>query len=90
MTMELASTLLQETLIVTLKVAAPMLAAALFVGLAISVLQTATQVNEQTLTFVPKIVIVLGTFAALFPWIMGTLVTFGHRLMDLVADRIGT
>ena len=43
--------------------------------------QAATQINEQTLTFVPKIVLTLATFALLFPWIMGHLVEFGTRLI---------
>ena len=44
----------------------------LAVGLVVSVFQAATQINEQTLSFVPKIVATLGTFALLFPWIMAT------------------
>ncbi len=85
MNVEIVSSLLQETLWTALVVAAPFLVAAIAVGLVISVLQAATQVNEQTLTFVPKIVVVLGTFAVLFPWIMRTVVDFGTRLMQLAA-----
>ena len=85
MTLEQVSTILQDTIRISLILASPVLAAALVVGLAISILQAATQVNEQTLTFVPKIVCVLGTFALLFPWMMGSVVDFGERLMRIAA-----
>ena len=65
----------------SLMLSAPMLGTALISGLLISILQAATQVNEQTLTFVPKIVLTLTVFALLFPWMMGTLVDFGHQMM---------
>jgi len=83
------SHLLQETIRVSLLLAAPVLATALFSGLAISILQAATQVNEQTLSFVPKIVLTLAVFAAIFPWLMTTLVDFGQRLMLQAAQRGG-
>lgn len=85
MGIEQVSALLQETIRTALVVSSPFLAAAVVVGLVISILQAATQVNEQTLTFVPKIVLVLGTFSLLFPWIMGTVVDFGVRLMTAAA-----
>ena len=83
------SDLLRETIRIALWVSAPLLAAAVLVGLLISIVQAATQVNEQTLTFVPKIVVVLGTFALLFPWIMRTVTDFGLRLLTQVAERGG-
>ena len=70
----------------TLWLSAPVLATALTSGLVISVLQAATQVNEQTLSFVPKIVLTLGVFAILFPWIMGSLVEFARALLTMVAS----
>ncbi len=89
MTIDQVSDLLRETIRVALLVASPMLGAAMGLGLAISIFQAATQVNEQTLTFVPKIVLVLGLFALLFPWIMGTLTDFGVSLFEIAADRGG-
>jgi flagellar biosynthetic protein FliQ len=80
------SGLLQQTLWLTLELAAPLLAAALVVGLAISILQAATQVNEQTLTFVPKIVVTLLVFAWIFPQWMGLLVDFTRRLMTTASS----
>ncbi len=85
MNIEQVSDLLRQTISVTLLVSAPMLLAALGVGLAVSLLQAATQLNEQTLTFVPKIVVVLGILGLLFPWIMGTLVDFASELLQLAA-----
>jgi flagellar biosynthetic protein FliQ len=55
---------------------APMLITALVVGLVISIFQAATQINEQTMTFVPKIVAVFITLLIFAPWIMELLVTF--------------
>lgn len=85
MELEQITTLLRATIFTALKVASPILFAALSVGLLISILQAATQVNEQTLTFVPKIVAVLGTFALLFPWIFGTVRDYGIYLMEYAA-----
>lgn len=85
MTLELASELLQETVRLSLWLSAPILATALLSGLVISIFQAATQVNEQTLSFVPKIVLTLGVFAVLFPWMMATLVDFSHELLSKIA-----
>lgn len=79
------SALLQETIRMSLMLAAPILATALLSGLAVSIFQAATQINEQTLSFVPKIVLTLGVFAFTFPWLMSSLVDFGTRLMGQVA-----
>lgn len=87
MTIDFVSDLLRETIWVALLVSSPMLAIALVSGLVISIFQAATQVNEQTLTFVPKIVLVLGTLGVLFPWMMRVLVDFGTRLLAEAALR---
>ncbi len=83
MQIEEVSSILQETLRVSLILAAPVLATALLSGLLVSVFQAATQINEQTLSFVPKIVLTLVVFAATFPWVMASLVEFGQRLMTI-------
>lgn len=89
MTVELASWLLQESVRTTLWASAPILLGALAVGLLISVIQTATQINDQTLAFVPKILAVLVLFAVLFPWIMGKMIEFTLRMFDFAAHRGG-
>ena len=73
----------------TLMVAAPALLMSLFVGLIIAVFQAATQINEQTLTFVPKIVAVFGIFGALFPWMMQMMMEFNGRVMAIIAVQAG-
>jgi flagellar biosynthesis protein FliQ len=71
-----------ETVLLT---SAPMLIAALVIGLVISIFQAATQINEQTMTFIPKIV---GVFVALLffgPWIMEILITFTTGVITQIA-----
>ncbi|MFT5286671.1 MAG: flagellar biosynthetic protein FliQ, partial [Planctomycetota bacterium] len=76
MTIEEISELLRMTIYTAFVVSSPILGLALVVGLSVSIIQSATQINEQTLTLVPKIASVFGLFAVLFPWIMGTIVDF--------------
>ena len=89
MTLDQVSTILQDMMITTLLVAAPSLLTGLAVGLVIAVFQAATQINEQTLTFVPKIVAVFGVFGGLFPWMMQMMMEFSGRVMDVVAQQGG-
>ncbi|WP_310598938.1 flagellar biosynthesis protein FliQ [Desulfobulbus sp.] len=71
-----------ETILLT---SAPMLIVALVVGLVISIFQAATQINEQTMTFVPKIVAVFITLLIFGPWIMDLLVTFTSGIIVQIA-----
>jgi flagellar biosynthesis protein FliQ len=87
--LEQVSTLMQDMMMTTLIVSAPMLLAALVIGLAISIFQAATQINEQTLSFVPKIVVVFGVFGALFPWMMQLIMEFNGRIMGMIAGTGG-
>ena len=66
--------------------AAPMMTAGVAVGLAIGIFQAATQINEQTLSFVPKIVAVLVILTVAAPWIINLVVTYTEGLYQLVAD----
>ncbi|HSW10153.1 MAG TPA: flagellar biosynthesis protein FliQ [Bacillota bacterium] len=70
----------QETLRTVLLIAGPVLAASLLVGLAVSLVQAATQIQEQTLTFVPKLLAVGITLALFGPWMLRTLVEFCRNL----------
>ena len=85
MTVDQIALLLQDTVWTTLWVSAPVLLSAVGLGLVISILQAATQVNEQTLTFVPKIVIVLALFTVLFPWIMQNVIELSLRIFAEIA-----
>jgi flagellar biosynthetic protein FliQ len=89
MTLDQVSTVLQDMMFTTLVVSAPVLAAGLGVGLIIAVFQAATQINEQTLTFVPKIVAVFAVFGGLFPWMMSLMMEFSGRVMEIVAGQGG-
>ena len=64
---------------------APMLIAAMVVGLLISIFQAATQINEQTMTFIPKIVAVFVTLLIFGPWIIELLVTFTTGILEQIA-----
>lgn len=70
----------RDAMLVTLLVSAPMLVAGLAVGLLISIFQAVTQIQEMTLTFVPKIVAVMVTFLLFLPWMMGILLQFVQPL----------
>jgi flagellar biosynthesis protein FliQ len=72
--------LIVEMMGVTMKVALPMLLVALVVGLAISVLQAVTQIQEQTLSFIPKILGLVAVVAIAGPWMLGTVVDWSGEL----------
>jgi flagellar biosynthetic protein FliQ len=66
----------RNAFVVALEVGGPFLACSLVVGMLVSVFQAVTQINEQTLSFVPKILVVAGALAVLGPWMATTLVTY--------------
>lgn len=66
----------QHAMFITLLVSAPMLLSGMVVGLVIGVLQSVTQIQEITLTFVPKIVVVLVSFVVFLPWMADILITY--------------
>lgn len=69
-----------------LLVAAPMMASALVVGLIISIFQAATQINEQTMTFAPKIVAVMVSLLIAAPWIINVIVSFTQNLYKSIGN----
>lgn len=75
----------QMALRTTLLVAGPMLAAGMAVGLVISIIQAATQVNEMTMTFVPKIVVVFLVMVLSLPWAISQLTGFTRAMFDRLA-----
>jgi flagellar biosynthetic protein FliQ len=76
--------LAHETVVVALKLGGPVMLLALGVGLVISFLQALTQIQEMTLTFVPKMVVILLALLALLPFMLSTLTTFTHSLVDRI------
>lgn len=85
MTPELAVDICRKAIQTILMAAAPMLIVALLVGLMVSIFQAATQINEQTLTFVPKIVAVFVTLLIFGSWLIKLLVIFTIGLIDVMA-----
>ena len=65
-----------EAIKITILLSAPMLLAGLLVGLLVSIFQSATSINEMTLTFIPKMLAVAAALVFFFPWMMQTLVVF--------------
>lgn len=76
MTTEYVMTLFYEAMKIGLMISAPLLLSVLFTGLIISLLQAATQVNEQTLSFIPKIISILITIIILGPWMLGIMLDY--------------
>jgi flagellar biosynthetic protein FliQ len=74
----------RDAMIVTLKLGGPIMLIALVVGLAISLFQALTQIQEMTLTYVPKIVAILLAMMLLLPFMLATLQSFTERLFDRV------
>ncbi len=75
--------LVREALFITLKIAAPILVAGILVGLVVSLLQSITSIQDQTLSFVPKIVVMVVVAAVLLPWITRRLVEYSADLFSL-------
>jgi flagellar biosynthetic protein FliQ len=80
MTPEMVTEIGRQAIETTLMVSAPMLGLALVVGLAVSVFQAMTQLNEMTLTFVPKVVGMFAVILVLLPWMLGVLTSFMTQL----------
>lgn len=76
---ETAVYIVRDTLITVLKIAAPILASGVVVGLTISILQSITSIQEQTLTMVPKIATMATVAAILLPWIVSKVVAYAHQ-----------
>ncbi len=84
MTQEMVISIGREALTLTLLVSAPMLLLALVVGLAISIFQAVTQINEVTITFIPKIIAVSVALLVFLPWMIHMVVDFTTRLYALI------
>ncbi len=84
MSIDMAITLIQETLWTALKVGTPVIATAFFVGLLISIFQAATQIQEMTLTFIPKIVATILAMIFFGAWMFVELVDFTKELFLII------
>lgn len=77
-------TMLQTVLIMILQLCAPVLLVAVVVGLIISIFQSVTQIQEQTLTFVPKIIACVTTLIICLPWMLNIFITKTNELFDKI------
>jgi flagellar biosynthesis protein FliQ len=89
MTPETVMTLGAQAVQVSLTVGAPLLLVALVVGLVISVFQAATQINEATLSFIPKLLAVFATLVLAGPWMLARMVDYIRQLFSSIPQLIG-
>ena len=79
----------RQAMEVTILLAAPILLASLLVGLLIAMFQAATQINEMTLSFVPKLMVVAGVMMAAGPWMLRQITGFTTRLVENIPHLLG-
>ena len=79
----------QQGLYLLLLVAAPVLLTVLVVGLAVSIFQAATQINEATLSFVPKMIAAVAVLTIAGPWMLNTLVEYLQRMLQAIPSAVG-
>ena len=85
---DFAINIARQAMLIAILIAAPMLGFGLLVGLVVSIFQAVTQINEMTLTFVPKIIAVALAFAIFLPWIMRLLMDFTIQLIQTFPNVI--
>ena len=85
---EFAIEVINQAIKVTLMLSAPMLLGALLVGVLVSIFQAVTQINEQTLSFIPKILVIIATLVIFSPWMMETMVTYTRDLFLSIPELI--
>ncbi|MDI1268740.1 MAG: flagellar biosynthesis protein FliQ [Polaromonas sp.] len=89
MTPESVMTLGYEAMKLALLLGAPLLLVALVTGLLISLFQAATQINEMTLSFIPKLLAVFATLVLAGPWMLNSVVDYMHNLFSSIPQIIG-
>ena len=88
MTPETVITIGQQALWVTMLIAAPLLLSALGVGLLVGMFQAATQINEMTLSFIPKLLVLVVALIVAGPWMLSVIVNFTRQLMEQIPSLI--
>lgn len=89
MTPESIMSLCHEAIKVALLIAAPLMLVALFTGLLVSIFQASTQINEMTLSFIPKILAIVATGIALGPWMLNLFLDYTRTLFGSLPYLIG-
>jgi flagellar biosynthetic protein FliQ len=89
MTVQMVIDIGQLSLITFLKIAGPMLIASMVIGVTVSLFQSMTQINEMTLTFVPKIIGVLIVGILALPWIVSVLIQYTEQMLYTIPSSLG-
>lgn len=89
MTAETVMAMTYQALLVALAMAGPLLIITLIVGLTISVFQAATQINEMTLSFIPKMLTMCVTVVLLGPWLLGLMTDYMRQLLTNIPQIVG-
>ncbi|MCG0237985.1 MAG: flagellar biosynthesis protein FliQ [Bacillota bacterium] len=88
MSAEMVMTLGRESLVTVLLLTAPILGLGLLVGLLVSLFQATTQINEQSLAFIPKILVVILSIFLFGPWMLNTMMDFTLRVFARIPDLV--
>lgn len=89
MTPESVITIGQQALEITILLSSPLLIAALAVGLLVSIFQAATQINEMTLSFIPKLLVMFVVLVVAGPWMLNLMMDYTRRLYSSIPGLIG-
>lgn len=89
MTPETVMTIGQQALVLTMMLSAPLLLVALAVGLLVGILQAATQINEMTLSFIPKLIGMAAALMIAGPWMLKELINYTRTLIESIPSLVG-
>ncbi len=89
MTPETITSIGQEALWVTMLISAPLLLSALAIGLLVGMFQAATQINEMTMSFIPKLFVLVVALGVAGPWMLEIIVSYTHQLVERIPTLIG-
>lgn len=78
----------QAAMLAAIKLAAPVLIISIVIGLVVSIFQAATQINEQTLTFVPKLIAIAVILLLLGPWMLEVTMDFVHYIFQMILELV--
>lgn len=88
MSPETVTTIGQQAMWVTMLIAAPLLLSALAVGLLVGMFQAATQINEMTMSFIPKLLVMVVALVIAGPWMLDVIVNYTRQLMEQIPSLI--
>ena len=78
----------RQAIVVSLLIGSPLLLVGMVVGLMVGLLQAVTQIQEQTIAFVPKLVVMVMTLALLAPWLINQMVQYSHDLLTSIPSKL--